>query len=66
MPPPETPSTLLTPNQGDSNAGDYNYVNIGVGFSAIITTLFMDFVAEIKDILLHNSGYNRYIICRED
>ena len=26
----------------------------------------MDFVAEIKDILLHDLGCNRYVICRED
>ena len=63
---PETPSTLLTPNQGDLNAGGHNYINIRVGFLAIIITLFMDLVAEIKDILLYNLGYNKYIICRED
>ena len=26
----------------------------------------MDLIAEMKDILLHDSGYNRHIICRED
>ena len=62
----KTPSTLLIPNQGDSNTGDYNYVNIKVEFLAIITILFMDLIVEIKDILLHNLGYNKYIIYRED
>ena len=58
IPPLETLFTLSWGGKG--------YINIEIDFLVINTILFMDLIMIIKDILLYDSGYNRYIICRED
>ena len=55
---PETSSTL--------NYGGKGHANTKIDFLAIIAILFINLVMKIKDILLYNLGYNRYVTCHID